>query len=149
MLPDDWEATLNAKDARYANWTREAATRNGIPPLLLARLLYKESQYNPNASSLAGYKGIAQLGPGALQSIGIKGKFDYFDAKSSIDAGAAYLAWLHRGLGDWPRAVASYNAGLGNVGRWLAGDDIKYSPNEETKETIRHIFRGNPKAFDQ
>jgi hypothetical protein len=89
------------------------------------------------------------LGPGALQSIGIKGKFDYFDAKSSIDAGAAYLGWLYRWFRNWPRAIAAYNAGPGNLGRWLVGDETNYSPTEETKEMVRHIFRGDPKAFDQ
>ena len=110
LLPDDWEKTLDAQNPNYATWTIEAAQRNGIPPELLARLFYKESHYNPNAQSGPGYKGIAQLGPDALKSVGIKGKFNYFDAKSSIDAGAAYLAWLYRCVFLSSRSKSSFVA---------------------------------------
>ncbi len=73
---------------------------------------------------------------------------EYAEA-DAVRAGAAYLAWLYRWFKNWPRAVAAYNAGPGNLSEWLVGNDVKYVPKEETKETVRHIFRGNPKAFDQ
>lgn len=149
-LPDNWEETINKIDRDYGKWTREAAQRNGIPPELLARLLFKESNYNKNAKSRFGAKGIAQLTPAAIEALYPKGqnKFDYFDPKSSIDAGAAYLALQYRQFRDWPKAVAAYNAGANSIRGWLNGSRSS-PPSQETKTYLQYIFRGNPKAFDE
>ena len=71
LLPDNWEEFLSSKiDPRYAAWTRAAAERNNIPPLLLARLLYQESKYDKNLISPGGARGIGQLLDPAVKSIG-------------------------------------------------------------------------------
>jgi len=144
LLPDDWQQTTNPQ---YVEWMRDAAKKNGVPLELLARHLYKESTFNPKAQN-GSYKGMGQLGPSAVAEAGIKGKFDYFDAKSSIYASAAYLASLHRQVKTWPAAIAAYNAGPTRVGAWLRNEDTRYEPTKETREAIRHVFRGNPNAFD-
>jgi soluble lytic murein transglycosylase-like protein len=148
LLPDDWEAHLDKIDPNYARWTKEAAQREGIPPVLLARLLYKESYYNAKAGSLKGAKGIAQLTPITVKELGLNPKtFQYFDPKTSIDTGSTYLARLYRRFGDWPSAVGSYNAGPDWLTRWRDGEDKVKSPSDETKTMLQRIFRGNPKAF--
>lgn len=55
------------------------------------------------------------------------------DPVRSTDAAARYLAALHRDLGSWHLAAATYNAGQGRVGRVLEriagrgrGDDVLY-----------------------
>jgi soluble lytic murein transglycosylase-like protein len=144
----------------YSKWTKEAAERYGIPPLLLARMLYKETGYNATAvNKTTGARGIAQLLPGALQSIKKDpNTFNYFDAKASIEAGAAYLAWNHNWYKDWAKSVAAYNWGIGNLDDWLSGLPMVLNRRKEwvpapsipgeTKTAISHIFRGNPGAFD-
>jgi soluble lytic murein transglycosylase-like protein len=147
-LPDDWEGTINKIDPRYGAWTREAAQRNGIPPELLARLFFKESNHDKNKASRRGAKGLAQLTPGAVQAVGLDpSKFGYFDPKSSIDAGAAYLAQQFNRFRDWPKASAAYNAGAGNIDGWLSGFN-KPEPSQETKAYLKYIFRGDPNYFD-
>lgn len=112
------------------------------------------------AANTAGARGIAQLFPGALQSIKKDPKtFDYFDPKSGIDVGAAYLAWNYRLFKDWSKAVAAYNWGVRHLDDWVNGvpmilnEKKEWVPTpsvpSETKTTISHIFRGNPAAFDQ
>lgn len=154
LLPDDWEAHLGKIDPNYARWTKEAAQREGIPPVLLARLLYKESYYNAKAGSRRGAEGIAQLTPSAIEELGLDPKtFQYFDPKTSIDTGAAYLARQYRRFGDWPSAVASYNAGWVWLTQWRSGEEKLNnrkvaSPSEETKTMLQRVFRGDSKAFD-
>ncbi|HZQ01748.1 MAG TPA: transglycosylase SLT domain-containing protein [Reyranella sp.] len=157
MLPDNWEQFIDKINPNYSKWTREAAQRNGIPPELLARMLWKESKYDARAlNPSTNAAGIAQLLPSALQDLNIDPrKFSYSDAKSSIDAGAAYLARLYGQFKDWPKAVAAYNWGGGNLQKWLNGWNGKdfmtgvKGPSAETKATLYHIFRGNPGAFDR
>lgn len=150
LLPDDWQTTFNPD---YVKWVREAAARTGVPVELLARHIWKESTFNPNAEKITKYgtyRGMGQLGPAAIEHIGLNPKtFQYFDAKSSIDATAAYLALMYKETGSWPAAVAAYNAGAGNINPWLSGRRTGYWPNPETRQAIRHVFRGNPKAFDK
>jgi soluble lytic murein transglycosylase-like protein len=148
-LPDDWEAALTKKDPNYLKWTKAAAEQYGIPPELLARLIYKESTYNSNKVSGRGAKGIAQLMPKAVEDLGFDPRtFDYFNAEKSIDASAALLAKYYRHFKDWPKTVAAYNWGIGNLHNWLEGDRSA-GPNDETQTTLKHVFRGNPQAFNK
>jgi soluble lytic murein transglycosylase-like protein len=74
--------------------------------------------------------------------------FKYYDPKTSIDTGAAYLAHLHRKLGDWPSAVAAYNGGWVKIHQWRnAVTADEKAPNDETKTMLQRIFRTDPKAF--
>ena len=91
---------------------------------LLKSQYYVESKLNPTAVSSVGAAGIAQIMPGTFREIErrdrIKGSA--FHARTSIRAGAAYLA---RQIDVWsaPRSAecrielawASYNAGAGNI----------------------------------
>lgn len=148
-LPDDWEGAVAKINPNYLKWTKAAAEKYGIPPELLARLINKESEYKPNAVSPKNAKGIAQLMPRAVEDLGIDPKtFDYFNAEKSINASAALLAKYYRHFKDWPKTVAAYNWGIGNLHNWLDGDKLA-GPNDETQETLKHVFRGNPVAFDK
>lgn len=150
-LPDDWEGTLTKIDPNYLKWTKAAADKYGIPPLLLARLLYKESNYDKNARSPRGARGIAQLMPDAVKAVGLDSStFDYFDAQKSINAGAALLATYHREFKDWRKAVAAYNMGNTALRNWLAGDANATSPgNRQTQYMLQNVFRGDPQAFEK
>jgi hypothetical protein len=157
LLPDDWEKEANKENANYAQWIKEAAEREHIPVVLLARLFYKESVFRAAEGSTQGAKGLAQLTPVALQEMnkdmGLKldpNTFKYYDPKTSIDTGAAYLAHLYRKMGDWPGAVAAYNGGWVKIFQWLnaaVSDSDKTAPNAETKTMLQRIFRADPKAF--
>ena len=151
-LPDDWQRTLNAQNPNYVKWTNAAAEKYGIPPLLLARLMYKESNYVRTLVSPRGAKGIAQLMPKAVTEAGLNpATFDYFNAEKSINAGAALLAKYYGEFKDWPKAVAAYNMGNTSVRDWFAGDPAtwKNPANAETKRMLQYVFRGEPHAFSR
>jgi soluble lytic murein transglycosylase-like protein len=150
-LPDDWEGTLTKINPDYLKWTNAAADKYGIPPLILARLLYKESNYDRNAKSPRGARGVAQLMPDAVKALGLDSNtFDYFDAQKSIDAGAALLAMYHREFKDWRKAVAAYNMGNTALSNWFEGDTNATSPGDkQTQYMLQNVFRGDPQAFEK
>lgn len=93
-----------------------AERSNGLPPNLLARLLWAESRYRPDiidgrVRSSVGALGIAQFMPGTAAEMGI----DPLDPFAAIDAAARYLRRLYGMFGNWREAVAAYNWGPGNV----------------------------------
>ncbi|MGD0474840.1 MAG: lytic transglycosylase domain-containing protein [Candidatus Velthaea sp.] len=95
---------------------REASRREGVDPQFVAATLLQESAFDPNAISLAGAYGIAQLTVPTAEFYGI----DPFDPRAAI-AGAAhilatYLARYAHVAGDpYAFALAAYNAGPGTV----------------------------------
>lgn len=92
------------------------AARTGLPRDFLARLIWKESRFDPNAVSPAGAEGIAQFMPGTAR---LRGLADPFDIAEAIAASAAYLAEMRAGYGNLGLAAAAYNAGEARVARWL------------------------------
>jgi soluble lytic murein transglycosylase-like protein len=86
-----------------------AAAKYGIDPALLAAVVKQESNFNPNARSGAGAKGLTQLMEATARGLGVT---DPFDPTQSLDAGAKFLSGLLKQFhGDQSLAVAAYNAG--------------------------------------
>jgi soluble lytic murein transglycosylase-like protein len=92
------------------------AERNNLPKDFFARLIWKESRFDPNAVSPAGAEGIAQFMPGTAA---LRGLDDSFDIEKAIPASARYLGELKSGFGNLGLAAAAYNAGENRVSRWL------------------------------
>lgn len=99
---------------------KAAFEAEGLPPAL-AWIAEVESSLNPSAKSPAGAFGLFQLMPTTAQSLGLS-TFP-FDERShpdkSAQAAARYLKKLYKRFGNWPLALAAYNAGDGRVSRAL------------------------------
>lgn len=91
--------------------------RAGLPRDFFARLIWKESRFDPNAVSPVGAEGIAQFMPGTAKMRGLAAPFDI---EQAIPASAAYLGELKRSFGNLGLAAAAYNAGESRVARWLS-----------------------------
>ncbi|MER8591121.1 lytic transglycosylase domain-containing protein [Mesorhizobium sp. M1182] len=92
------------------------ADQNGLPRDFFARLIWKESRFDPNAVSPVGAEGIAQFMPGTAK---MRGLANSFDIEQAIPASAKYLAEMKSGFGNLGLAAAAYNAGESRVTRWL------------------------------
>lgn len=103
------------------------ATKQYLPGVdwkLYKAQLIQESSLNPNAVSPAGAKGLAQFMPLTWNDISsqLAVTGTPFDPHVAIPAGAYYVSKLRRAW-SWDRpevdrhnlALASYNAGLGNI----------------------------------
>ena len=95
------------------------AAEHGLPESFMARLIWKESLFDPGAVSPKGAEGIAQFMPGTAR---LRGLEDPFDPTKALAASSAYLAELKSTFGNLGRAAAAYNAGEERVRKWLAGD---------------------------
>ncbi|MDP3898850.1 MAG: transglycosylase SLT domain-containing protein [Mesorhizobium sp.] len=93
------------------------ARLNRLPEDYFARLIWKESRFDPDAVSPAGAEGIAQFMPGTAA---MRGLDDSFDPELAIPASAKYLAEMRVRFGNLGLASAAYNSGEGRVSRWLA-----------------------------
>src|SRR5262245_39915319 len=160
-LPYDWRAAVRKINPSYIEYTEAAARKYGIPPELLARLLYRESNYKNQGVDSNGNPlprravGIPQMYPDALKDIGVDpATFGRAGAAAQIDAGAAYLAQQYRRFGDWPRAVAAYHFGYPRIEAWLAGkgptyENITQRVNEESWKASGNTVKAKEKEAEK
>jgi soluble lytic murein transglycosylase-like protein len=92
------------------------AAEQSVPAELLHSVIQVESNYNPGAVSPKGAQGLMQLMPETARRFGVPNSFDPVE---NIQGGAKYLKYLlELYKGDYPRALAAYNAGEKAVARY-------------------------------
>jgi Transglycosylase SLT domain len=94
------------------------AKANNIDPAFFARLLWRESLFDPNVVSNKGAQGIAQFMPDTAKRVGLE---DPFEPMSAVKASAAFLNDLRSQFGNLGLAAAAYNAGEQRVLNWQNG----------------------------
>ena len=134
-----------------------------VPPgtdwTMVHALSRQESQFAQNAVSYAGARGLMQLMPGTAREQAGKVGLSYNpgsltdDSGYNLRLGDAYFARMMDFFGgSYPLAVAAYNAGPGNVRKWLAAngdpragavdwiDWIEQIPFYETKNYVQRVL---------
>ena len=106
----------------------------------------QESQFAQNAISHAGARGLMQLMPGTAQEQAGKLGMQYMsaslisDPSYNIRLGDGYFArMLNYYGGSYPLAVAAYNAGPGNVNKWIARNGDPRNGSRNWVEWIEQI----------
>jgi soluble lytic murein transglycosylase len=128
-------------------WSQERQ----LNPLLVTALIRQESRFMPNITSAAGAKGLMQVMPdtGAWIAKQIKLKeYQLAEPDDNIKLGTWYLDYTHDEYANNSMlAVASYNAGPGAVGGWIAkkglGDPdqfVESIPYDETRGYVKSVF---------
>ncbi len=116
----------------YATEIDAAAKKYNVDPALLRGLIRQESNFNPNAGSPAGARGLTQLMPGTAAALGV----DPSVPAQAIEGGAKYLRQqLDRFGNDPAKALAAYNAGPGAVQRYGG-----VPPYAETQNYVRKVL---------
>jgi hypothetical protein len=110
-----------------------AAGKEALPVPFFARLIWRESRFDPTAVSPAGAMGIAQFMPGTANGRGLE---DPFDPLPALLESAEYLRELLRQFGNLGLAAAAYNAGPKRVQDWLAKKGILKQETHDYVEVI-------------
>ena len=127
------------------------AAQQGINPLLVISVMRKESTFNSQIDSRVGAIGLMQIVPPTATWVAEQIKLkDYTltNAEDNIKIGTWYLAHNHhRYENNSLLAIASYNAGTGNVNQWLNLYDVNDSdrfvaniPFPETQDYVEGVF---------
>ena len=154
----------NAADADgFSGFTSIGYPTVAAPPgtdwTMVHAITRQESQFAQNAVSYAGARGLMQLMPGTAQEQAGKSGVQYLSASLVNDSsynlllGNGYFQRMLRYYnGSYPLAVAAYNAGPGNVNKWLAqnGDPrtgsipwinwIEAIPIYQTKDYVQRVL---------
>lgn len=135
-------AYSEAKGVPYASLINKYAKQYGVNPTLVARVIRAESNFNPYAVSPAGAQGLMQLMPATARGLGVKNPFD---PAQNIKGGVKYLAaQLDRWNGNVALALASYNAGPGNVQKW-----VRQAGTTDWNVVKRYAFRETRNYVDK
>jgi soluble lytic murein transglycosylase len=111
---------------RHDDIIRQQAADKDLDPSLIAAVIYAESRFDANAESEAGARGLMQITRETASDIARRSggiAFEHQDLSEpqiNISYGSYYLRWLLDRYGDnVTLATAAYNAGTGNVDRWI------------------------------
>lgn len=117
----------------YNDIIRAAAEKYNVDEKIIHAIIKTESNYNPNVQSHAGAAGLMQLMPSTAKEVGVT---DRFDITQNIFGGTRYFSnMLKKHNGNLELALASYNAGPGNVKKYGG-----VPPFKETQNYIRKIM---------
>lgn len=129
--PPRVEIQPNNRDASWLDpIIAKASRRYGVDVGLIKAVIKAESNFNPQAVSHAGARGLMQLMPATARSLGVS---DSFDPEQNVMAGSRFLSdMLKRYNGNVDSALAAYNWGPGNVDK---------RPDRLPRETRDYLVR--------
>ncbi|MBO4300717.1 MAG: transglycosylase SLT domain-containing protein, partial [Desulfovibrio sp.] len=136
--------TFSKRAERYLAYSRKVFHDRGMPEEL-AYLAIVESGYRPDAKSPVGAAGAWQFMPFTGERFDLSQDWwtdERLDPYEATEAAATYLQKLYATFGDWPTAIAAYNAGEGKIGKAMqeTGSSNYYevkARNNQLDEKIR------------
>ena len=142
---------LNLYPVKYLSSIRQNAGR--LNPSLVCAVIHAESRFKPDALSHKGAAGLMQVTDETAEWIASLMKTDDFEQEhifepdTNIAMGCYFLNWLMNYYDDdLTLALCAYNAGIGNVDRWLKdrrysadGQSLDYIPFPETRRYVQRV----------
>jgi soluble lytic murein transglycosylase-like protein len=134
---------------RYHDEIIREAKKNDLDPYVIMGLIHQESYYNPRAKSGVGATGLMQLMPATGREIAkrLHTGSNLEDPNTNIRLGTNYFKTLvNMFSGNVNLAIASYNAGMGNVMKWRRGapgrpmdEFLESIPFPETRNYVKRV----------
>lgn len=136
----------------YSEYVYTYSEQNNVDPLLIFSIIKAESNFNENSVSSSNAKGLMQLMPSTADELADKldvEDYNIFDAQTNIALGTKYISTLLEYYEEnLYLALAAYNAGIGNVNKWINtgiikddGSNIENIPYKETSNYVRKVVR--------
>ncbi len=129
---------------KYENWIVQYSVKYQVDPALVAAVIRQESNFDPNARSGAGAKGLAQFmdttATTMAKETGRYPNYNIFDPETSVDFCAAHIRDLMiKYNGNIDAALAGYNAGTGSADKWIRLGILDNLPSGETKNYVKKV----------
>ncbi len=137
----------------YTEYVRKYANEYNVDEYLIYAIIKAESNFEPNAESHRGAKGLMQLMYSTAEDIAKRinvnlNEDNILEPDININLGTKYISMLIQKYNNINLALAAYNAGSGNVDGWIEkgtlkadGSDIENVPFTETNNYVRKILR--------
>lgn len=138
----------------YSNFVLKYSSKYNLNANFVYSIIKAESGFNPDATSVKNARGLMQITDQTGEWIyGLLGYDNFnknflYDPEKNIEIGCYYISRLiNQFNGNVDTALAAYNAGSGNVSKWLL--DLKYSKDGENLyeipfgETKRYVKKVN------
>lgn len=128
-------------------------TKNKLPKPVYLGIIRQESNFDQHAVSSAGARGLMQLMPGTARRMAkkfnIKQKDYAHNPKTNVLYGVKYIDHLYDNYNNLPMAIAAYNAGPGNVKKWVGiyGDPRKLKSTYEIIDWIESIPYSETRSY--
>lgn len=138
----------------YTDLLAVEGAKYDIDPVWLLSIIRQESRFNPLARSSSNAMGLMQIIPSTAQWIADKLNYgriksaDMYTPELNIKFGVWYFNHLlNKFDGEYALAIAAYNGGPGNVGRWIGRSDpkdidlfIERIPRDETRDYTKKVL---------
>ncbi len=141
----------NARTSGLGDYLRTAFPQVSVPTeispswTMIHAITRQESQFDRQIVSRAGARGLMQLMPGTAKMTAPRAGLSYdigrlYDPSYNIMLGSTYFGQLMDQFGgSYVLSVAAYNAGPGNVNRWLAANGDPRLPGSDVLAWIEKI----------
>lgn len=130
---------------KYDHLISKASEKYNVESALVKAVIKAESNFNHQAVSPKGARGLMQLMPATATSLQVR---DSFHPENNIEGGVRYLRYLlNLFKGDLSLALAAYNAGEAAVTK----NHYSIPPYRETQNYVQRVlyyfsqYRGNEK----
>ena len=134
-----WRRRLGSAAHRGPGTGGPIAAQHFLPPELVHSVIQVESNYNPNAVSPKGALGLMQLIPATARRFGVSEcsiRPTTFRAALVFEVSVGFIG------GNYPLALAAYNAGEGAVARYGS-----VPPYRETERYVKLVGEHVKEAF--
>lgn len=137
----------------YKDYINRYSKEYNLDPFLVASIINVESKYDKNATSSKNARGLMQIGESTgkwasevLQITSYTADMLY-NPEVNIRIGTWYLNQLNKEFdNNLELVLAAYNAGSGNVNKWLVdeeysrnGEELHTIPFKETKDYLKRV----------
>ena len=135
---------------KYSDTVESCALTYDVPPQIIYAVIKTESNFRPDVVSSAGAVGLMQIMPSTFFWLAdLMGEEHPISALTdpaiNIKYGTFFLRYLYDYYGDYETAFAAYNAGMGNVSKWLESEEHSHNgkltsiPFSETAAYVRSV----------
>lgn len=135
---------------KYKSTIQSVALEYDLAPEFICAVIKAESNFKPTAVSQKGAIGLMQVLPSTADFIvrkeNLPTTYDLGNPTDNIRIGACYLRYLFDRFNDERTVLSAYNAGEGNVAKWLGERrTIEKTPFPETNAYVDRVL--NAKKF--